>query len=121
MSCLQWTESVAAAARAYLFDSAPRFASELWGFAASGLSLEAHDRATFGLEEQPAMPPADAAAGAGAPLAACEPLPSRQQGLLSVQSPDVCTFALGAGLASYYGGLFVASNNTSSALYSHHE
>ena len=68
LPCAQWTAQVAATARAYLFDSAPRFAFELWGFAASGLSLEAHDRATFGMEDRPptpAMPPAQAA---GVPL-----------------------------------------------------
>ena len=55
---LQWLGTVAAAARAYLFESAELFAAQLWHFIASGLSLEAHDRAVFGLDETAATPAA---------------------------------------------------------------
>ena len=48
MQCLEVT---AAAAAAYLQDSAAQFASELWTFVASGLSVQAHDRLVFGAQD----------------------------------------------------------------------
>lgn len=48
---VQYIEVTAAAAAAYLQDSAAQFASELWKFVASGLSIQAHDRTVFGAQE----------------------------------------------------------------------
>lgn len=48
MQCLEVT---AAAAAAYLQDAAAQFASELWSFVDSGLSVQAHDRLVFGAQD----------------------------------------------------------------------
>jgi hypothetical protein len=57
----QWLETVSAAAAPYLFDSAAQFARELWSFVASGLAVDAHDRAVFSLaDEAPAAASAEA-------------------------------------------------------------
>ncbi len=60
MQCL---EVAAAAAAIYLQNSAAQFASELWQFVASGLSVQAHDRLVFGAQES-----ADRHRSAGAPM-----------------------------------------------------
>lgn len=49
---MQWLENVRSTADAYLFESAEQFARELWGFIASGLSVEARDQAVFRLPER---------------------------------------------------------------------
>lgn len=65
---VQFLEVVAAATTAYLKDSAGHFASELWKFVASGLSIQAHDRLVFGTRDvedgQHAKGPLMTAAGA---------------------------------------------------------
>jgi hypothetical protein len=61
----QWLEEVGNAARAYLFDSAELFAAQLWHFVASGLSVGAHDRAVFGLDEATVVPAAPTSLPAG--------------------------------------------------------
>ena len=48
---VQCLEVTAAAAAAYLQESAAQFAAELWSFVASGLSIQAHDRTVFGVQE----------------------------------------------------------------------
>ena len=48
---VQCLEVTAAAAAAYLQDTAAQFASELWTFVASGLSVQAHDRLVFGAQD----------------------------------------------------------------------
>ena len=44
----QCLEVASGAAGLYLQDLSGRFAAELWEYVASGLSIQAHDRAVFG-------------------------------------------------------------------------
>ena len=50
-NAVQFLEILAAATTAYLKESADQFASELWKFVASGLSIQAHDRLVFGTHD----------------------------------------------------------------------
>jgi hypothetical protein len=50
-NAVQFLELVAAATAPYLKESANQFASELWKFVASGLSIQAHDRLVFGTHD----------------------------------------------------------------------
>ena len=61
---MQWCAAVEAAAAPFMFEHAPRFARELRGFVACGLTVAAHDQLLAGT--------AAAAAAAAAPPAALE-------------------------------------------------
>ena len=67
---LQCLEVTAGAAAAYLQNSAAQFASELWSFVASGLSIQAHDRLVFGAQEGTNRPSSGRQHSAGVPMKA---------------------------------------------------